>query len=114
MLRQLAQHGRVGISLLHQRLQHHLLALVGLAQLLQRVIDSFEGFGHHFFQLANTLVIGHTGYRLRLAKIRNLHSISTPSATALATLLRQHQATIEAELAPGTDTYCLTLYGELR
>lgn len=46
-------------------------------------------------------------------KVLLLRAGNLPTA-ALAALLRQHQAMIKAELAPGTDTYCLTLYGELR
>ena len=39
--------------------------------------------------------------------------VGNSSTTALAALLLRHQATIEIELAPDTDTHCLTLYGEL-
>ena len=46
--------------------------------------------------------------KVLLLRVGNL-----PTA-ALATLLQQHQATIVAELAPGIDTHCLTLYGERR
>ncbi|GAB3830573.1 DUF5615 family PIN-like protein [Hymenobacter jeollabukensis] len=42
-------------------------------------------------------------------KVLLLRTGNQPTA-ALAALLLRHQATIEAELAPATETYCLTLH----
>jgi predicted nuclease of predicted toxin-antitoxin system len=44
-------------------------------------------------------------------KVLLLRAGNLPTAS-LAALLLRHHATIEAELAPSTDTYCLTLYAE--
>ncbi|SMB95531.1 conserved hypothetical protein [Hymenobacter roseosalivarius DSM 11622] len=46
-------------------------------------------------------------------KVLLLRAGNLPTA-AVAALLWRHQATIEAELAPATETHCLTLYAELR